>query len=87
MGRQVMSCEIPSFTLIPGEYAIKVWLEVNSSEADAIEDAVKMRVLESDYYGTGKVPWNGTFVLPHHWCLEQAVEATAAGIAEDAHRS
>lgn len=90
VGRQVMTCEIPSFTLIPGEYAIKVWLEVNSSEADAIEDAVKMRVLESDYYGTGKVPWNGTFVLPHHWSLEQGAEEvndTTAMAADAAQRS
>jgi hypothetical protein len=32
-------------------------------------------VIESDYYGTGKVPWNGTFVLKHHWYLEQAADA------------
>jgi lipopolysaccharide transport system ATP-binding protein len=82
VGRQVLSCEIPSFTLMPGEYAVKVWLDVNSSEADAIEDAVKMRVLDSDYYGTGKVPWNGTFVLKHRWRLEQATAATPAFAAE-----
>lgn len=75
-GHQIMSCEIPSFTLMPGEYAVKVWLELKGSEADAIEDAAKITVLESDFYGTGKVPWNGTFVLSHHWHLEKAAEAT-----------
>jgi lipopolysaccharide transport system ATP-binding protein len=75
-GHQVMSCVIPIFTLVPGEYAVKVWLEVNGSEADSIEDAAKFRVLESDFYGTGKVPWNGMFVLDHHWHL-QAVTAEA----------
>lgn len=81
-----MVCQIPSFTLMPGEYAIKVWLEVNSSEADAIEDAVKLRVLDSDFYGTGKVPWNGAFVLKHRWELENCAEAIGVAAAERAQR-
>ncbi len=75
MGRQVMSCEIPSFTLMPGEYSVKVWLDLKGSEADAIEDAAKMTVLESDFYGTGRVPWNGALVMKHRWYLEQAADA------------
>jgi lipopolysaccharide transport system ATP-binding protein len=75
VGRQVMSCEIPSFTLMAGEYSVKVWLDLLGSEADAIEDAAKMTVLESDFYGTGKVPWNGALVLKHRWYLEQAADA------------
>jgi hypothetical protein len=74
-GVTVFSCDIPSFTLMPGEYAVKVWLDLKGSEADAIEDAAKIRVLESDFYGTGKVPWNGTLVLKHRWYLEQAADA------------
>jgi lipopolysaccharide transport system ATP-binding protein len=70
-GRQVLSCEIPSFTLTPGEYTVKVWLDLKT-EADAIEDAAKITVLESDFYGTGRVPWNGAMVLKHHWYLEEA---------------
>jgi len=75
VGPQVFTCELPSFTLVPGEYAVKVFLELKDTEADAIEDAAKIRVLESDYYGTGKVPRNGTFVLKHNWYLEQAADA------------
>jgi lipopolysaccharide transport system ATP-binding protein len=72
VGAQVFSCEIPSFTLMPGEYAVKVWLELKRAQADAIEDAAKITVLESDFYGTGKVPWNGSVVLTHRWYLEPA---------------
>jgi len=75
VGRQVFNCEIPSFTLMPGEYSVKVWIDLKGSQADAIEDAAKIRVLESDFYGTGKVPWNGVLVLKHRWYLEQAVDA------------
>lgn len=75
VGPQVFNCEIPNFNLMPGEYSVKVFLELNNSEADAIEDAAKLRVLEADFYGTGKVPMNGTFVLKHGWYLEQAADA------------
>jgi lipopolysaccharide transport system ATP-binding protein len=72
VGAQVLTCEIPSFTLAPGEYTVKVWLDLKGSEADAIEDAAKITVLESDFYGTGKVPWNGAIVLKHSWQLEES---------------
>jgi lipopolysaccharide transport system ATP-binding protein len=60
-GAQVFSCEIPSFPLTQGEYTVKVWVDLNGSAADSIED----------FYGTGKVPWNGTLVLKHHWYFEE----------------
>jgi len=75
VGPQVFCCEIPSFTLMPGEYAVKVWVDLNGKEADAIEEAAKITILESDFYGTGKMPWNGTFVLNHRWYFEHAADA------------
>ena len=81
-GRQVLSCEIPSFTLTPGEYTVKVWLDLKT-EADAIEDAAKVTVLESDFYGTGRVPWNGAMVLKHNWYLEDATPGNDFAIQGD----
>jgi lipopolysaccharide transport system ATP-binding protein len=75
LGPQVYICDIPSLTLTPGEYSLRVWLEINNSEADLINDAVRLRVIESDYYGTGKVPWNGAMVLKHRWRSEPAPTA------------
>jgi hypothetical protein len=72
VGPQVFICDIPSLTLTPGEYSLRVWLNIKDAEADLINDAVRIRVIESDYYGTGKVPWNGAFVLKHHWYKETA---------------
>lgn len=74
VGPQVFVCDIPSFTLMPGTYSIKIWLDINHAEADLINYAARVTVLESDYYGTGKAPWNGTFVLKHHWYVEQPVK-------------
>ncbi|HEX3741127.1 MAG TPA: ABC transporter ATP-binding protein [Terriglobales bacterium] len=70
VGPQIFICDIPSLTLTPGEYSLRVWLEIDDAESDLINDAVRLRLIESDYYGTGKVPWNGAFVLEHHWHRE-----------------
>jgi lipopolysaccharide transport system ATP-binding protein len=68
-GAQCMTCHVPSFTLVPGEYRLKVALNMDNREVDFVEDATRVTVLESDYYGAGKVPWNGTCVMPHRWYL------------------
>jgi lipopolysaccharide transport system ATP-binding protein len=69
-GLQTYVCDIPSLTFTPGEYSLRVWLEIDDAESDLINDVVRLRLIESDYYGTGKVPWNGAFVLEHHWHRE-----------------
>ncbi len=79
VGPQVFVCDIPSLTLTPGDYLVRVWLDVGNTEADLINDALQISVFESDYYGTGKVPWNGAVVLQHRWRLE-ARQTASTGI-------
>jgi len=74
-GPQVFVCDIPSFTLMPGIYTLKIWLDINHSEADQVHFAARVNVLESDYYGTGKTPWNGAVVMKHNWYVEAPVSA------------
>lgn len=69
IGRQIFTCDIPSFTLVPGDYAAFLWLDIGNAKADSIEDAICITVIESDFYGTGKVP-RGSVVLPHRWQLD-----------------
>lgn len=69
VGDQVFVCEIPSFLLVPGEYKIKVGLDIGKTDVDAVEDAARLTVMETDFYGTGKMPWSGTVMLKHHWRL------------------
>jgi lipopolysaccharide transport system ATP-binding protein len=76
IGPQVLICDVPSLTLTPGEYSLNVWLEIENAEVDSANDAASILILESDYYGTGKVPWNGLFVLRHHWHVEQPARAS-----------
>jgi lipopolysaccharide transport system ATP-binding protein len=75
VGEQVFVCDIPSLTFMPGDYTLRIWLDIGNTEADLINDAARISVIESDYYGTGKVPWNGTFVLKHNWFEEKAADA------------
>jgi lipopolysaccharide transport system ATP-binding protein len=70
VGDQTAVCEVPSLTLVPGEYKILLAVIVHDIGVDVIEDAVRINVVESDYYGTGKVPWNGFVVLKHRWYLQ-----------------
>jgi lipopolysaccharide transport system ATP-binding protein len=69
LGLQTWVCEIPSLTLLPGDYALRVWLDIGNVEADLIDSAARITVLESDFYGTGKLPSDGSLVLEHHWSL------------------
>ena len=73
---QVLVCVIPSLTLTPGEYMLRLWLDLGKTQVDLVNDAGFVTIIESDYYGTGKVPWNGTFVLKHNWYLENTIDAS-----------
>jgi homopolymeric O-antigen transport system ATP-binding protein len=81
-GPQVFACEIPSLTLVPGEYVLRVWMDIGQGEVDKIDNAARFEVIPSDYYGTGKSPWNGVFVLKHHWHLVDPKENSTYAASE-----
>jgi lipopolysaccharide transport system ATP-binding protein len=74
VGPQIFVCDIPEFTLTLGTYSMRLWLDIGNDEADMIEDAARITILESDFYGTGKLAKAGAFVLRHHWYLEEDEE-------------
>jgi hypothetical protein len=55
---------------VAGIYRILVAVGIGGVAADVIEDAARLEVVEADYYGTGRSPWNGLIVLKHHWYLQ-----------------
>jgi len=71
VGMQTLVCDIPSLTLTPGEYSLHVWLQLGNSDVDSVNNATCITILESDYYGTGKVPRAGTCVMKQRWRLEE----------------
>jgi lipopolysaccharide transport system ATP-binding protein len=71
-GVQRMICEIPALPLVPGEYRIDVALVVNDKVVmDYIDSAYSLRILDTDFYGTGQTPSLGLFVQEHHWRMAQ----------------
>jgi lipopolysaccharide transport system ATP-binding protein len=68
-GDHEVVCEIPGLTLMPGEYRLRLALVLDGVEVDAIDDASRLTVLPSDYYGTGRMPRSGAFVLRQGWSL------------------
>jgi homopolymeric O-antigen transport system ATP-binding protein len=70
VGERTFICEIPSLVLVPGIYKILVALGIGGETADLVEDAARIEVVDADYYGTGKSPWNGLIVLKHHWYMQ-----------------
>jgi lipopolysaccharide transport system ATP-binding protein len=71
-GAQTVICEIPSLTLTPGDYRVRVALNLGGVEVDAVDDAARVSVVPADYYGSGRLPRSGAFVLPQRWRVDRA---------------
>jgi lipopolysaccharide transport system ATP-binding protein len=69
-GLQEIICEIPNLPLTPGEYRIEPALVIDDKCVDYVEDACRLKVVGSDFYGTGKAPSLGFFVHEQSWHLK-----------------
>jgi homopolymeric O-antigen transport system ATP-binding protein len=68
-GEVTFVCDIPSFSLVPGEYMVNVALAVRDKLLDCVEDVARITVMPTDYYRTGRVPRHGSSVLMHNWSM------------------
>jgi lipopolysaccharide transport system ATP-binding protein len=66
-GDHTLVCELPSLPLLPGEYHLSIFLDVDGMNVDRVEDAVRIIVVESDYYGNGKVQYVGHMLVQQRW--------------------
>jgi lipopolysaccharide transport system ATP-binding protein len=66
-GDHTFCCSVPSMTLMPGDYRVSVYIDINGVNVDRVEDALHLTILETDYYGGGKTPQSGFFVLKNRW--------------------
>jgi len=71
IGDHTLVCDIPSLTLLNGEYRITVCLDIDGVNVDRVENAVHLSMVRSDYYGGGKLPRHGYMVLAHSWRHER----------------
>ena len=79
VGEQAFVCEIPSLPLVPGEYRVTVTLQISRKRADFVNDAARLTVVKTDYFGTGFLPRHGVVLIQNRWTLENC-EATV-GVA------
>ncbi|MBV8282048.1 MAG: ABC transporter ATP-binding protein, partial [Candidatus Eremiobacteraeota bacterium] len=78
VGDQLFVCEIPNLPLLPGEYKINVRLDIALCEVDSVEDATRLTVIQSDFYGTGILPTKGVFLMNNRWTMDHDREEVAA---------
>ena len=62
-------CTIPSLPLLSGRYSLYLYVRVNGTLSDKVQNAIYFDVFESDVFGTGRLPStaHGRFVVPHVW--------------------
>ena len=80
-GEIVLVCDVPSITLVPGEYLVSLFLYFGAEHVDIVPDAFMFSVLDGNYYGTGRSTFNGVFVTPQKWHLEQVAEPEVQDIS------
>jgi len=64
-----MYCWIPSISLAPGLYSLNIYCGYPGQTMDWIQNASHLRVIDADFFETGKTPPNnaGMVWVPHHW--------------------
>lgn len=77
-GKVVFHCDIPSLPLVMGEYKLNVGLQVGQAEEDLVEDAARVSVAWSDFYGTGVAPTQGVFLVNNRWTVEHPASGALA---------
>lgn len=69
-GTGTLSCLVPTLPLAADTYIVDLWSSVNGEPSDCIQDVLQLSVVESDFYGAGKVPVkrkHGPFIVNHSW--------------------
>jgi lipopolysaccharide transport system ATP-binding protein len=75
-GESILECEVPSVTLMPGQYNVSFFIDNGDIRLDAVPDAFTLHVVDGDYYGSGRTPFSGILVSPHNWRLSPAIGET-----------
>jgi len=73
-GSGELVCQFDSGPLLPGEYALNVYVTASGTLADWVTEAAMIEVDDGDFYGTGKLPppGYGSLAVPYRWRVERA---------------
>ncbi len=64
-----ITCTIPRLPLLPGEYIVNLTCRMGQTLSDKVSEAAMMRVVEGDYFGTGRqlASKQAVILLDHKW--------------------
>jgi lipopolysaccharide transport system ATP-binding protein len=64
-------CDVPHFPLMPGEYHLSLYAEKQEEILDWVSFAFDLKVVEGDYFGTGRLPpkTHSPFLVNHFWTM------------------
>jgi lipopolysaccharide transport system ATP-binding protein len=77
-GDHTFYCDIPSLSLLPGQYSLTVFVDTDGRAVDRVENAAHISVEKADYYGGGKLPDFGYTVLDHQWYHKVGVPSSTS---------
>lgn len=83
--RGVFVCRFKSLPLLPNKYQVQLFCEVKGEMAHRLSNAGVFRVVESDVYGTGKVPKqkHGVFLIQdYQWDVEGVARPSIKVVAD-----
>jgi lipopolysaccharide transport system ATP-binding protein len=64
-------CHVPRLPLLAGNYSLTVRVYVGEHiYLDLVQNAGQIRVEKGDFFGTGRLPDTGTFLVDHSWRYE-----------------
>lgn len=69
-------CTIPRIPLAPGNYSVTAAFVVGGRTADKIRDVATLKVLDGDYFGSGRLPpaGNACVMVDHRWSARAGEE-------------
>jgi lipopolysaccharide transport system ATP-binding protein len=70
-----IACTLPQMPFHPGNYTVNLTLHDGTELVDRVEHAIRFRVIETDFYGTGRslMPHQGIIQLKQVWSKQQEV--------------
>jgi len=78
-----LTCRLPTMTLAPARYSVKLSLEDRTGPLEVIDPAFTFTVVPSDYYRTGGRLGRGVILCPQEWSVEEALDESSMDRTED----
>jgi lipopolysaccharide transport system ATP-binding protein len=82
-------CRIPELPLVPGRYAVNIFVGINEEPCDVIEDAAQFEVEGGDFFGTGRQGMSSLcrLLVKCDWRLGPVIPGALSGLPQAVERA